>query len=242
MRSPGCVRPDVACFLAFAASCAMAAAAAGQPAGRVPARYAAGGLPPLPVQAVGGGEVLLELAVGTDGRVGAVRTLRATPPFTDVMREAVRSWRFTPAEEGTPLERAGGGETRGRTPVASTVIVAGMFRPPALDAPTFAERPVDLARPAEEAAFPLATVMPPYPPLARDSGIVLVEVHVNARGQAVDATAIRQSPPFDEPALAAARRWTFRPARADGIAVDTLVYIVFGFRQPVIAAPGRGQR
>ena len=81
--------------------------------------------------------------------------------------------------------------------------------------------------------------MPRYPPLAREGGTVIVEVRVDSVGAVFDAKAVRRAPPFDELALAAARQWTFRPARVGVTAVDTLAYIVFAFRQPVTGSGPR---
>ena len=67
--------------------------------GFVPAQYREGALPPIPIQALGGGEAFLELTVTSRGVVRAVRTLRATPPFTEAMSAAARRWQFRPAEE-----------------------------------------------------------------------------------------------------------------------------------------------
>ncbi|OLC45728.1 MAG: hypothetical protein AUH43_15565 [Acidobacteria bacterium 13_1_40CM_65_14] len=86
----------------------------------------------------------------------------------------------------------------------------------------------------------MATVTPRYPPLARDSGIVLIEVRVDTGGGVADAKVIRSARPFDKPALDAARRWTFRPARVRGTSVVTLAYIAFAFRQPVTVIPRSG--
>jgi hypothetical protein len=55
-----------------------------------------------------------------------------------------------------------------------------------------------------------------------------------------DVKTIRSSPPFDGPAMAAARGWKFRPARRAGRSIDAIAYIIFAFRQPVIVTPGRG--
>jgi TonB family protein len=119
------------------------------------------------------------------------------------------------------------------------VLVAGIFRPPTLNTPTLGEPPRNVASASNETPFPLTTVMPRYPPLARDSGIVLVEARVDAGGGVADVKVIRSVRPFDEPALDAARRWTFRPARVRGTAVATLAYIAFAFRQPVTVLPGK---
>src|SRR5262249_51094531 len=55
-----------------------------------PARYRGGPVPPIPGDVVGGGEVRVEAEVDRDGRVTAVRLLRTTPPFGDLVAGAVR--------------------------------------------------------------------------------------------------------------------------------------------------------
>jgi len=201
-----------------------------------PARYQAGAVPDLPVRAVGGGQVFVELMVGRDGRVTAANPLRTTPPFTTFVLDAVRGWRFRPAEEDAPSTPGAAGVRR-RTPVATTVLVAAAYRAPAMNVPTLGEMPKDVASGSEETPFPLTTTVPPFPPLARGSGVVLLEVNVDRGGAVEDATVIRSAPPFDEPARAAVRQWRFRPARVGGAPVSTLAYVVFGFPQPVVGAP-----
>jgi len=208
--------------------------------GFVPARYRDGALPPIPIRAIGGGEAFLELTVSSSGVVSAVRTLRATPPFTEAMSNTVRSWQFHPAEGEIEPEPGQPVDPKPRRPVESKVLVVGIFRPPTLNTPTLGEPPKDVASPSNETPFPLATVMPLYPPLARENGIVLVEVRVDAGGGVADAKVIRSTPPFDEPTRDAARRWTFRPARVHGTSVVGLAYIVFAFRQPITVTPREG--
>jgi TonB family protein len=208
------------------------------PGGFTPAQYRDGALPQIPIQAVGGGEVFVELSVSSSGVVSGVRTLRATAPFTAAVNDAVRGWQFRPAEEEIASEA--GQPVEPRKPVASTVLVASIFRPPTLNTPTLGEPPRNVASASNETPFPLTTVMPGYPPLARNSGIVLVEALVDAGGGVADVKVIRSARPFDDPALDAARRWTFRPARGRGTAVATLAYIAFAFRQPVTGLAGNG--
>src|SRR5580658_9955228 len=81
----------------IAALCAVAALAAGGPV--APARYRAGALPAMPAQAASGGEVFLELTISPSGGVTGVAPLRTTPPFTQLLIGAVRTWQFLPAEE-----------------------------------------------------------------------------------------------------------------------------------------------
>ena len=58
-------------------------------------------MPAISIQAVGGGQVFLELAVTKDGIVADVKALRSTPPFTAAFAAAARTWRFRPAEQLT---------------------------------------------------------------------------------------------------------------------------------------------
>lgn len=192
--------------------------AASPPEGRRTPRLDKGAAPAPPVEAVGGGEVILDVAVDAGGRPSQVRVLRDTPPFTAVLREAVLTWTFEAGAEGR-------------------VLVAGLFAPPALYAPTLGEPPRDVAAAPESLPFPSTTVTALYPPTAIGDGSVLVGVGVDAAGAVAAATVVRSAPGFDASALAAARRWRFRPARQGGAAVASTAYLVFGFRQPVLPPP-----
>ena len=199
-----------------------------------PAEYTGGPLPTVPVQAVGGGEVFLELAVTKAGIVAEVKTLRTTPPFTAALAAAARAWRFRPAEQLTEFP------DRSRppawTPVDATVLVAGIIRPPTLNTPTLGQLAQDVGSEADDTPFPLNVIPPPFPPLARDDGTVLVQVMVDAGGRVSDARVLQSSPAFDELALTTARAWSFRPARVRGDSVSVYAYVVFAFRQPVTPA------
>src|SRR6266849_1032366 len=107
-----------------------AVVASAAPSGFVPARYRDGALPPIPIRAIGGGEAFLELTVSSSGVVSAVRTLRATPPFTEAMSNTVRSWQFHPAEGEREREPGQPVGPKPRRPVESKVLVVGIFRPP----------------------------------------------------------------------------------------------------------------
>ena len=225
---------------AIAGACALLVSLSAQ-GGFSPARYRDGAVPPLPALAVGGGEVFLEVAVGSDGRVAATKQLRTTRPFTDLVVAAVRGWQFVPAEEETEAEPGRPAEPKPRKRVASKVLVAGVFRPPALFSnTTLGELPKDVASESDETPFPLATTIPVYPPKALERGVVLVEARIDRGGAVTEARVIRSARPFDDVARAAARRWRFRPARVGGRTVESLVYILFGFPTPVTGGPGGG--
>ena len=192
-----------------------------------PARYVSGELPAIPVQTVGAGQVFVELAVTASGTVSTATILRATPPFTDAVVSAVQNWRFDPARDSDDPK-----EPLRDTP--STVLVAAIFRPPTmLNGPVAGTPPKDVGGPSVTTPLPASAVAPAFPPKALSSGMVLVEVDVNAAGAVIDARPIVSAPGFDEPAVNAARQWTFRPARLHGRAAPSVAYLIFSFRQPV---------
>lgn len=184
-----------------------------------PARLRSGALPPLAAMAVGGGEVFVDVTVNDTGLVTSAVPFRTTPPFTELVVDAVRDWKFRAAHDGDG-------------PIESTVLVAAAYRPPSINVPTLGERPRDVGQPSLGTPSPVTTPIPGYPHLAFSGGVVLVEARVNAKGVVVEAQVVRSAPPFDAVAVEAARRWRFRPAHRSGAAFDAVVYIIFGFPAP----------
>jgi len=195
-----------------------------------PARYARGAAPVLPAMTVGGGQAFLELTIRSNGTVESAKPIRSTPPFTEVLSDAVAGWQFTPALEDA---MDADGKPVGPKTVPSKVLVASLFRAPTLLTPTLGEQPADVAAPSAEVAYPSFTAEPPYPPQALAAGVVLIEASVDSSGKVAAARVIASSPAFDQAALDAARRWRFKPARIKGRAMPTYAYLVFGFPQPV---------
>ncbi len=206
-----------------------------------PAQYLDGPLPSASPLAVGGGEVLLELTITTGGGVGDVKTLRSTPPFTAGVAGSVKGWQFRPAErlvDPPPTADTPGSQTPQWQRVASKVLVAEVIRPPTINTPTLGQPAKDLDVASDEAPFPTKIVTPLYPPMARNDGAVLVEVTVGVDGSVTQAKVVR-SPPgagnLEASALTAARAWSFRPARLRDGPIPTTAYLIFVFRQPVLA-------
>ena len=123
----------------------------------VPARLVEGPAPASPgIAIVGGGEVLLDVTVGSSGQVDTIQRLRVTPPYTDLVTAAVEGWRFTPAEITT---------TDGRRKAESHVLVIGVYRPPALYlGGSLGETPRDVGTPPASIPFPRDLAPPAYPP------------------------------------------------------------------------------
>jgi TonB family protein len=184
-----------------------------------PARATSANVQAIPYRTAAAAIVGVELTVDARGRVADVRSLVDVEPFTDVLRNSVRSWSFDAAR--------GGGQR-----AESHVLVAGVFRPAALmfarpDVP----KQVD-AQPSDDIPFPTSVEVPNYPPNAIGSAYVLVEVEVGESGSVMSTKTMGQTTGFDDAALQAARAWTFRPARQDGRSVSGFVYLIFAFRQP----------
>ena len=196
------------------------------PAEVAPAQYRSGELPAIPVLGVGGGVLALEVGVGRDGGVRGIKVTHSALAFADAVIATVKGWRFRPAAEAA-------------APVDSTVLVAALFRPPSLHAPTLSTPIQDDGSASKDVPFPLKIVTPPFPPRARMSGVVLVEVRVGSDGQVTGVKVVRSAPGFDDAALQAAHRWTFRPGQVDGTNVPAVAYVIFGFPQPVTPPDAR---
>jgi outer membrane biosynthesis protein TonB len=208
------------------------AAPLGQDPEATPARYRSGPLPPLPALAAGGGEVFLEVEVTQEGTVGGIATLRATPSFTDRVVAAVKQWTFEPATMVEPPDTPGSPPTV--RPTRSSVLVVAVFRPPTILGPARGEPSADLAPPTSAVPFPSLVRPPPWPPLARDGGIVLVVARVDGRGMVTAAEVLEGSPAFHEAALETVRGWNFLPVRAPDVPAEAYVCVLLGFPTPVI--------
>ena len=184
-----------------------------------PARATSVNVQAIPYRTAAAAIVGVELTVDAGGRVADVRSLVDVEPFTDVLRNSVRSWSFDAAR--------GGGQR-----AESHVLVAGVFRPAMLMFPRpDVPKQVD-AQPSDDIPFPTSVEVPNYPPNAIGSAYVLVEVEVGESGSVTSTKTMGQTTGFDDAALQAARAWTFRPASQDGRTVSGFVYLVFAFRQP----------
>jgi TonB family protein len=226
-----CMKIPIGSLALLAPLAAGAMSAAGDPAMAQAAPFEAayrvsGPMPGLPGPDVVGWIVeTLDVSVDAAGVVRQVEPLRHTPAPADLLTPAITQWRFQPAID------------EGRA-VPSHVLVAAMFRPPQeFDAPTLGEPSSAVGSPSPDVAFPLQTPSPLYPPMAAADSVVVVEVTVDRNGQVREAKAICGDPAFGRPSLDAARRWLFRPAERGGRPVESMAYIVFGFRRPL--APSR---
>ena len=206
------------------------ATANAQPLAFTPPRLLKAELPALPAPTiVGGGDVLIEAIVDRTGALTRPVVLRGTPPYTNMVLEAVATWRFDPAH----VRATDGAETTVEMPVA----IAGVFRPPILmNAPTIGEPPKNFSKPSTDVAYPISTELPNYPPQARDGGIVLLEVALNEAGAITDARGVASTGGFESASREALAKWRFRGGSFRARPVSATAYVLFGFRAPVVSS------
>ncbi len=196
-----------------------------------PQRLTAAVLPPLPGPHVtGGGEVLIEAIVDRRGLVTRPAVLRSTPPYTDLVLEAVARWRFEPARDV---------DYKGiETTVEVPVTVIAIYRPPVLmNAPTVGESPSDLMKASGDVAVATSTVAPLYPPNALDGGVTLFEIGLDEAGRATEMRDVQSMGGFESAARDALAQFQFRPATYRARPVPSATYVIFGFRTPVGLVP-----
>ena len=89
------------------------------------------------------------------------------------------------------------------------------------------------AQTKSEPPVPVRTIAPEYPTeLRRDgvSGVVMVKCTIDEQGNVVDPQVEKSSNgAFEQPALAALKKWKFKPAKLDGAPVITKVTIPIKF-------------
>jgi TonB family protein len=181
-----------------------------------PPRLVAAEVSPPPWNVRSGGIAAFDVTVDDSGAVASADVVQDVAPYSDMLREDLRRWRFEPARD------------QGKA-VPSRVLVLGFFRPPEAEVPA-PERPryKDTVAP-EELPWPTAVTVPPYPPNALGSGKVLFEVDITDAGKVVGTRVLNPGTPFEGAATEAARAWTFRPAARNGRPVAARAYFVFSF-------------
>jgi hypothetical protein len=222
----------VALPLAMVALAAFVSAQGLQKPRFVPPRIKAAELPPLPAPNIaGGGEVLIEATVDRRGLVIRPAVLRATPPYTQFVLDAMARWQFEPARET---------DYKGLVSTVDVPItVLAIYRPPVLlNTPTIGEPTKDLMKPSIDVAMATMTVAPLYPPDARDGGVALYEVTLDEAGRAIETRDVAADSGFDGASRSALAQFQFRPGSHRARPVPATTYVLFGFRPPVgLAAP-----
>jgi hypothetical protein len=198
-----------------------------------PPRLLKAELPPMPPPTIAGaGEVLIEAIVDRTGALGRPVILRGTPPYTQMVFDAMSTFRFEPARMAGPdgVEAA----------IEMPITIAGLFRPPvSSNTPTIGESPKDWSRPSGDAAYPISMEMPNYPPQLRDGGVVLLEVALNGAGGVTETRGVASVGGFESASREALTKWRFTGASYRARPVPTTAYVLFGFRTPTFLRPGQ---
>ena len=214
------------CAVAATLVWSVVGAASAQPMTFTPPRLLKAELSSLPAANIaGGGEVLIEATVDRNGALRHPIILRGTPPYVQIVLDAMSLWRFEPARIVGP----DGVESAVEMPIA----VSAVYRPPVLsNTPTIGEPVRDWSRPSVEVAYPLSVEMPNYPPQARDGGVVLLEVALNEAGGVTDTRGIVSTGGFESASRDALARWRFKGASYRARPVPSTAYVLFGYRSP----------
>ena len=181
-----------------------------------PPRLVSAEMDPAPWNVQSGGIAACEAKLDAQGRATAVDVVQDVPPYGAMLCDSVRAWLFEPAMVGGKA-------------VASRALVLGFFRPPATafaapDAPRYKTT----AAP-EEIPWPVQVVVPPYPPNALGSGMVVLEADVSDRGQVTHTRVLTRAGAFDGAASESVAKWAFRPARYKGRDVPSRAFLVLSF-------------
>ena len=180
------------------------------------------------------GMVVLEVIIGTDGRVREGKVMRSVAFLDEAAIEAVRQWVYTPTELDGKL-----------VPVVMTVTVTFNldkvpFEPPLVVSPWPAAQGAVRAGYMGTVAVPRQTknARPNFPGKARSQGrtggAVLLELLVGTNGKVTDVRVIRSSPLFDNEALETARKWEFEQTLVNGVPMPVVVPATVMFATQVV--------
>ena len=203
---------------------ALGTAAAAQAFRFTPPRLVKTELPPVPSpMVVGGGEVLVEALVDARGFPTRPTVLRGTPPYTQMVLDALARWHFEPARATDD----GGREIAVEMPIT----VAAVFRPPTLYNMVLpGEPPRDFSRPSAEVAYPLTLPTPAFPPNAVMGAVVMYELLLDQAGRITESRSVQSVGGYEGVARDALGTMQFRGASYRARPVPARAYVLFGFR------------
>ena len=185
-----------------------------------PPRLMSAELGPTPWNVISGGIAAFDVSVDDKGDVTGADMVQDVAPYGAMLKEALPSWRFeAAASEGKP--------------VASRVLVLGLFRPPALNFPTPEAPKYKQTTAPDEIPWPTSVVAPPYPAnVVAGAGRVVMAVDISDHGVVNTIRVIGGSSPFERVAAAALRQWKFRPVTRGNRTVASRAFIVISFAPP----------
>ena len=181
-----------------------------------PPRLVSAQMDPAPWNVQSGGIAACDAQLDAQGGVTSSDVVQDVPPYGAPLCDAARAWRFDPARVGGQA-------------VPSRALVLGFFRPPATafaapDAPRYKTT----TAPAE-IPWPTSVAVPPYPPNALGSGMVVLEADVSDHGLVTHTRVLSSPGAFDLAASESLAKWAFRPARYKGREVAARAFFVMSF-------------
>ena len=166
------------------------------------------------------GKSSLDALVDADGKLADVRVVNGDEPFLDVVLEAIHTWSFTPA-------RVDGRAVEARIGIAFQFPQS--FLPGITPRALYKEALVDAG---ERGALPVATIEPDYPINSIAEGSVALYATVDAQGQVIATSVVRDVASLTVPTEAAVHQWKFAPGKQAGAKTDSAVVVVVTFRRP----------
>jgi hypothetical protein len=188
-----------------------------------------------PIDTLTSGVVSLLVSLDSSGHIEDIAALQDIPALTAVSLTAVQNWTFSPASYD------------GRQ-IPSGILVDVVFNPsnfrvtdgPAIHATTGSARET-LTQLQQATQFSLPTALnasfAEYPVNSVGFGSVTTDVHLSAAGEETKVTIVQGLPSLNSNAIAAAKKWNFKPATFQGAAVPSKVILVFVFRSLNISSP-----
>lgn len=176
----------------------------------------------MPAACIANGTVVLDALITEEGKPQAVEVRRDIDCLTGLAMDAVKEWKFSPAT-------VKGNAVASRIAVAVTVCPAGSMAAPLS---------VGTLKPQSDAAIQ-AEFQPPevlhgkfpiYPMDATAFGTVVLELSLNAKGEAGDVNVLQDLPPFTSHAKDVVGDWRFIAATDNGNPIPSKVVLVFVFR------------
>jgi len=201
-----------------------------EPAHFVAANVSKAGNIPYPASSLDAGVVTLSVGLDETGQVTGVMILRDIPSVSGPAVAAVRSWTYAPA-------------TLDGKPVISTLTISIVYDPGFLGADNIPLPPAAQTQPIstkDPAFFPpqLNTAsFAPYPAKAKAQGAVVLNVTLDANGNAAKIATLRDVPPLTTSATGALKKWNFSAATYEGKPIPSHMVVAFLFRAPSAPLP-----
>src|SRR5271170_1351426 len=197
----------------------------------VPANVSKAGNIPYPTSSLDAGVVTLAVELDKTGQVTGVGILRDISSVSGPAAAAVRSWTYSPA-------------TLDGNPVASTLTVNIVYDPGFLGADNIPLPPPSQVQPIATKDQPYyapqlnAATFAPYPAKAKAQGAVVLNVTLDANGNAAHVAILRDVPPLTASATGALKNWNLSAASYDGNSIPSNMIVAFVFRSPSAPLPG----